>query len=109
MTTLSLPIPDKTKAVVSSICKSLLNTAPFTGGIASLWSDWESDRRFARVEHFINQLANELQRHSPRFKSEELTDAEMQLFEATLQRVSVEHREGKRCRFARLLASGWTN
>ena len=35
-------------------------------------------------------------------------DAEMQILEAVLEKVQSEHRERKRCRFARLVASDWT-
>jgi hypothetical protein len=101
--------------VVSQACGSWLgpvvraglNTAPFTGGLASLWSDWDTSRRFRRVEDAIADLGRLLSSNST-FDPSKLSDAEMHLLEDTLNRVSREHREEKRRRLVNLLASAWT-
>jgi hypothetical protein len=95
-------------AMMGAIVRASLSTAPFTGGLASLWADWDTSRRFVRVEETIRELGIHLSRVKS-FESTNFGDAEMHLLEDTLQRVSREHREEKRAQFAQLLASNWVN
>jgi len=37
-----------------------LNSAPFTGGLASLWSEWDTSRRFQRIDEAVRQLVEAL-------------------------------------------------
>jgi hypothetical protein len=95
--------------VIGSVVRAGLNTAPFAGGIASLWSDWDTSRRFKRVESAIRELGETLSSIGNRFDPSRLGEAEMQLLEQTMGRLSREHREWKRSYFVKLLASSWTN
>ena len=94
-------------SIFGSIVRAGLNTAPFTGGIASLWSDWDTSRRFQRVERAIADLIAELDSLREKFDPQQLGEAEMQLLEIGLERISREHREGKRKLFVQLLATSW--
>jgi hypothetical protein len=95
-------------SIISSIVRAGLSSAPFTGGVASLWSDWESNCRLKRIELAIGQLGENLSRIKS-FDPSQLGDAEMQLLEDALQRIAREHRQGKRATFVQILASNWIN
>ena len=95
-------------SLIGSLVRAGLNTAPFAGGIASLWSDWDTSRRFGRVELAIRNLGEQLS-HVKAFDPSRLGDPEMQLLEDVLQRVAREHREVKREMFVRLLAANWVH
>jgi hypothetical protein len=96
-----------TMSVFGSIVRAGLSIAPGTGGIASLWGDWDISRRFARVEGWIEDVASTLEARRDMFDPSRLSDAEMQLLEHTLNCVSREHRDWKRKQFANLAASNW--
>lgn len=101
--------PSLVRAITGPAIRAVLNSAPFTGGVASLWSDWDSSRRFARVEKTMQDLASRLEAIKPAFDPNRLGEAEMQLLEDVLERVSREHREWKRRCFVELLAANWVN
>jgi len=101
--------PLAVSSVMGSVVRAGLNTVPFAGGIASLWADWDTSRRFHRVEAAIIELGKSLSSVGDRFDPSRLGEAEMQLLEQTLERLSREHREWKRSYFVKLLASNWIN
>jgi hypothetical protein len=94
---------------ISSAIRAGLSSAPFTGGVAALWSEWDTSRRFARVEEALAQLTRRLMEYGSAFSPNRLGDAEMQLLEDGLARISREHRDWKRRCFVELLASNWVN
>jgi hypothetical protein len=94
-----------TASVIGSIVRAGLNSAPFTGGIASLWSDWDTSRRFARVEAAIRQLMTILDGLQDRLAQATVGEPEMQLLEDAINRIAREHREHKRMQFVNVIAS----
>lgn len=102
------PIMDQ-RETMGAIIRVGLNLIPSCGGaIASAWSEWESSRRFRRVEDAVEQLRLELESKTPVDHSR-LGEAEMQLLEEAFNRVSYEHRQDRRRLFVRILVSGWRN
>jgi hypothetical protein len=97
-------IVNESASILGSLARAGLNTTPFTGGIASLWSDWDSSRRFKRVEQCLEEMKVTIKRISPTPLSN-INEAEFHLLEAVIDRVQVEHREQRRLEFGRLLAS----
>jgi hypothetical protein len=95
-------------SLFGAVVRAALNTAPFTGGIASLWSDLLMDRQMKRVQSAIQEMAEQLLRLKT-FDPSRIGEAEMHLLDDALQRVAREHREEKRKMFARLLAVNWVN
>jgi hypothetical protein len=102
------PASKMSVSVFGSIVRAGLSTAPFTGGVATLWSEWSTHRRFVRVEDAIRKLGEELV-NCETFDPTKLGEPEMQLLEDVLERIAKEHREVKQARFAKLLASNWVN
>jgi len=94
-------------APIAVLLRAGLSSLPFGGGVAALWSEWDTSRRFDRVESTIRQIAAALS-HAKGFDPRKLSDAEMQLLEDALQSASREHREDKRSLFALLLAANWS-
>jgi hypothetical protein len=109
METSECPRDNAAWSLLSSVVRAGLSTAPFAGGIASVWSDWDSSRRFARIDRAVRELALALDRMGSRFDPTRLGEAEMQLLEQILERISREHREWKRAHFVNLLASDWVH
>jgi len=106
-----MPAPESQSEsmVLSSIgplIRAALSSTPFAGGVAALWCEWDTSRRFKRVESTVKELGDELSR-SKTFDPSKLGEAEMQLLEDGLERAAREHREAKRSMFARLLATNW--
>ena len=88
------------------VVRAGLAAVPYIGGtLATAWSDWDTGRRFRRVEHTLAEIVRRLQEMGKLFEPDRIGDAEMQILEAVLSRVQAEHRENKRCRFASLVAS----
>jgi hypothetical protein len=86
-----------------------LNALPFGGVVASLWSDWDTNRRHQRIEETLDQLRLKLERLIPSdYDASHIGEAEMQLLEDALNRVAREHREWKRRAFAHMIAACWT-
>ncbi len=86
-----------------------LAAIPYAGGaMATAWSEWDTKRRFDRVGQSIGEICIALEAVRERFDPERIGEPEMQILEAVLNRVQSEHRERKRCRFAKLVASAWT-
>jgi hypothetical protein len=88
----------------------LLAAIPVIGGsIATRWSDWRSDRRFARIEEAVDELQRLLSLPTRRIDVDALSNDDMQILEAALERVQTAHTEEKRKLFAHLVASCWTD
>ena len=86
-----------------------LAAIPYAGGpISAAWSDWRANRRFKRIEETIDELRRLLTAAAERI-DHALSDDDMQLLEATLERVQMAHTEQKRKKFAHLVASCWTD
>ena len=83
---------------------------PGVGGpLSALWSQWDTNRRFNRIEETIHELTRLLALPAYRLATDDLCDEDMQILEAALHRVQMAHTEEKRVLFARLVASCWTN
>ena len=86
-----------------------LAAVPYVGGVVvTAWSEWDTRRRFERVESTLADLARMLNDLRGMLNPDRLGEPEMQILEAVLNRVQSEHREKKRVRFARLVASDWS-
>lgn len=86
-----------------------LAAVPYVGGpLATAWSDWDTNRRFHRVNQTLAELGRVLSQLKDRLDPDHIGEAELQILESVLQRVQCEHRETKRRRFAMLIASDWT-
>ncbi|MEM1210215.1 MAG: hypothetical protein AAGI54_13205 [Planctomycetota bacterium] len=97
----------KSEFVISTSVRAILSTAPFTGGLASMWADWDSRRRQLRVDAILKDMQARLIELEDRFNPDALRDSELHLLEIGLEYASREHREWKRAFFANLLASNW--
>jgi len=83
---------------------------PVIGGpLSSLWSQWDTTRRFERIEFAIEELTRLLTASQTHLNLEALSDDEMQLLEAALQKVQFAHRPERRTQFARIIANCWTD
>ena len=91
----------------AELARAALNTAPFTGGVASLWSDVISHQRQKRVEAAIDELRERLLAAADRFDPARVGEAEFELLADGMSRLAREHREQKRQRFVRLIESSW--
>jgi hypothetical protein len=81
---------------VLNIIKAGLATAPFTGGIASLMTDYIPSRKQKRLEEFAQQVAADLERLQDRIdKDTILTDEFAFLFEQTFRGVAENYQAEK--------------
>lgn len=81
---------------------------PVVGGpLSALWSQWDTNRRFERVEFALKELSQILATRQSHLRIGEFTADEMQLLEAALQKVQHAHTEEKRRQFVRLVAHCW--
>jgi hypothetical protein len=95
---------------LGSIVRPILAGVPTVGSsLATAWSEWDTSRRFSRVESTVQHLAFRLAALADKFDPGSIGDEELQLLEEVLRRVQIEHRESKRQRFAQLLAGTWTS
>jgi hypothetical protein len=93
-----------------AIVRTYLAGVPGVGeAIATAWSEWDTNRRFHRVESTVRELAARLAMIADRLDPISIGDEELQLLEEVLRRVQIEHRELKRQRFAQLLVGTWTS
>ncbi len=100
--------PEPKSRNLGAIIRSGLNLIPICGGaVATGWSEWDTSRKFARIEEELAVIGN-LLKNKTGFPLEALGDAEYQLLEEILRRVQTEHRAEKRASFAHLLAECWT-
>lgn len=97
----------KSKFVISASVRAILSSAPFTGGLASMWADWDNQRRQGRVDEILKQIQNRLIELESQFNPNQLRDSELHILEIGLEYASREHREWKRKLFANLLAASW--
>ena len=92
------------------VVRPILAAFPYAGGsLATLWSEWDTSRKFKRVEGTVLEILRNLELRGDRYDFRRLGDAEMQILEAALEKAQSEHREAKRKRFARLVAAAWTD
>jgi len=92
-----------------AVVRTGLAAIPTIGGaLATAWSEWDTSRRFSRVEEAVNQLASSLTELGKKFDPDSIGDEELQLLEEVLRRIQIEHRERKRQRFVQLLTGAWT-
>jgi len=83
---------------------------PIIGGsLSALWNQWDTDRRFNRVEETLAELTKLLASGQYSLVAESLLDDDMQILETVLQRAQMAHTEEKRRLFARLIATCWTD
>jgi len=95
-------------SVVSPAIRTGLAAIPNIGApIAQAWSEWDSLRRFQRVEKAIDSLSQALSTIGSEFNVDSLGDEEFQLLDEILRRVQVEHNDLKRGRLEQLLACSW--
>jgi len=54
-------LPEDTHTLIGAIAKSALAAVPVVGGsLATAWSEWDSSRRFSRIEGVMNDIASQL-------------------------------------------------
>lgn len=93
-----------------SIVRPILAGVPAVGSsLATAWAEWDTGRRFARIETTVRHLAFCLETLADKFDPTVIGDEELQLLEEVLRRVQIEHRELKRQRFGQLLVGTWTS
>jgi hypothetical protein len=87
-----------------------LSLIPCVGGaLAAVWSQWDTNQRFARVKSFLEELSKKIEALGNQLNPDNVGEVEMRLLEETAKRVASEHRKAKRKRFASLVVSTWTN
>jgi hypothetical protein len=91
------------------IAPAVLNPAPFTGDLTSLWSDAIAFQRQQRVAAAIAQLQERFTAAGGQFDPSRVGEAEFELLADAMVRVSREHRPQKRAAFVRLVESYWRN
>jgi hypothetical protein len=100
----------RTLSKVGAIVRTILAADPTYGSVlATGWSEWDTSRRFARIESTVQHLEFRLSAFCDKFGALTIGDEEFQLLEEILRRVQIEHRERKRQRFAQLLVGTWTS
>jgi hypothetical protein len=78
-----------TVEIVVNIFKAVLATTPFSGGIASLMTDYIPSSRFRRLEDFARQTAEDLRDHAEEVDAEYLrTDGFAFMFEKCFRGVA---------------------
>ena len=91
------------------IVRPVLAGIPYFGGsLATAWSEWDTKRRFSRVEQTLREFCRQLESLKQFLDPNLIGEGEMQLLERVLQQVETEHRDGKRKRFSHLVAVAWT-
>jgi len=86
-----------------------LSLIPYVGGtLSSTWSQWDTNQRFARIDSFLKEFAQQIEALGNRFDPHNIGDDEMRFLEEAAKRIASEHREMKRKRFASLVLSTWT-
>lgn len=94
-------------ALVGPVLRTALSALPFGGAVATGWNEWDTGRRFQNIENTIAELGRQLELRAPAFDPQRLGSAEMHLLDMAIEKVQREHREGKRRRFAALIADAW--
>jgi hypothetical protein len=85
-----------------------LSLIPHVGGsLASAWSEWDTRRRFLRIEETLRTIQCALQ-HC-RVNQDAATDEGMHLLEIVLREAQLEHCEKKRERLANVLIASWVS
>jgi hypothetical protein len=95
---------------LGAIVRTALEAVPYVGGsLATAWSEWDTNRRFARIESTVQHLTFRLAALAEKSDLATIGDEELQLLEEVLRRVQIEHRESKRQQFAQMLVGTWTS
>lgn len=93
---------------VSVVIGPILNTVPVVGGVlAAAWSEWDTGRRFARVEQTLRRIVDRLQLLD--VNQSAASEAGMQLLELVLREAQLQHSEAKRKRLANVLVASWVD
>lgn len=86
-----------------------LSLIPCVGGsLAAVWSQWDTNERFKRVESFLEDFRKKIEALGGQLNLDNVGEVEMRLLEETAKRITSEHRKAKRERFAKLVVSTWT-
>lgn len=86
----------------------LLNAVPIVGGVlAAAWSEWDTGRRFARVEQTLRQIVHRLEVLG--VNQAAASDPGMHLLELVLREAQLQHSEAKRKRLANVLVASWVD
>ncbi len=78
------------------------------GALGSIWSQWDTNQRFARIDSFLKEFAKQIEALGNRFDPNNIGDDGMRFLEEAAKRIASEHREMKRKRFASLVLATWT-
>lgn len=98
----------QSSSMLGKIVGPALAAIPGVGGVlAAIWNEWDTSRRFKRVEEFLCDFRKQIETISA-FNPKEIEDKDIQILEEIIRRVQIEHREVKRKRFANLLVNSWT-
>lgn len=86
-----------------------VSVIPGIGGPLSMaWSQWDSNRRFQRVEETLQELSRLLNQRASPVEVTTLGDEGMQILESALREAQLAHTVAKRQRFAAFIANSWT-
>ncbi len=82
---------------------------PAVGGpLSAMWSEWNTNRRFARVEDTLSELQRLVGADRYDIDPDALADPQLELFDKAIRHAQREHAEKKRRLFARFVASSWS-
>lgn len=85
-----------------------LAAIPTIGGpLSALWSQWDTNRRFQRVDETLSELRRLLASANFRLLPDELSENDMQILETALQHSQMAHTKEKRKLFALMVANSW--
>ena len=79
------------RETILNVFKAVLSSAPFTGGITSLITDYIPSSRFRRVERFAEQVAEDLKRVESKVDLQYLTTDEFAFIFEKAFRGAAEH------------------
>lgn len=104
MTSASDSEPSKLTALVGP----LLAAIPHVGGVLSAaWSEWDTRRRFCRIEEMLSLIRQKLSRLD--INEDAADDAGMHLLELVLREAQLQHEHLKRERLANVLVNAWVS
>ena len=85
-----------------------LAAIPYVGDVlAAAWSEWDTTRRFCRLQETMEHIQRKLSKLPP--KDDAADDAGMHFLELVLREAQLQHSEAKRERLANLLVSAWVS
>ena len=93
---------DKLGPTVRTLLVSPL-LSPFCGSLAQAYSEWDTNRRFEKIESFLEDLKEKLKVLEEARIREPFTEDDCIIFDKVMQKVQFEHREQKRKYYANYL------